>query len=67
MKRIFSFFIIFVIPCVVLFLSGCQTLGGFAVGMATTVGNTVGGAVKDGINTWKALEKADKWFQEHYW
>ncbi|MDD4909059.1 MAG: hypothetical protein PHR44_00010 [Candidatus Omnitrophica bacterium] len=55
------------VVCAVLLLSGCRTLGGFATGVATTVGGTVEGAVSDGTAVVKALNKADKWFQENYW
>ena len=44
----------------VILISGCSTVtytaGGFALGLA-----------KDVKDTYNTLDKADKWFQEHYW
>lgn len=47
----------------VCFLSGCQTVRNSVLG----VGYVGKGLVDDTINTYKTLDKADKWWQKNYW
>ena len=44
-------------------VSGCQTVKNTAIG----VGLVGKGIADDTYNTYKAIEKADKWFQKNYW
>jgi predicted small secreted protein len=48
----------------IIFVIGCaNTLKGVGKGL----GEVGKGIAEDTKNIWKTLEKADKWFQEHYW
>jgi hypothetical protein len=45
------------------FLTGCQTTKNTAAGVAG-IGK---GVADDTVSFYKSLEKADKWWSEHYW
>jgi len=55
-------FVLFTTLCL-LAVNGCQTAKNTALG----VGGIAKGLADDAYNTYKAIDKADKWFQEKYW
>ena len=66
MRRFIFFTLIFSF-----FLGGCQTVKNTGLGIGSgTVSTLYGfgkGLADDIYNTYQAIEKADKWFREHYW
>lgn len=56
-------------------ISGCQTITktakGFGTGITTVIAAPLcgfgKGVAEDAVNTWEAIDKADKWFEENYW
>ena len=50
-----------------IFVSGCQTAKGAAVGMGTTVAGTADGAAKDSVNLWQGILQLDDWIKKNMW
>ena len=53
----------FILTTSMLFLSGCETTKGVAVG----VGATAIGVGKDAKSAWQGVVKADEWVKKNLW
>ncbi len=51
----------------IMFLGGCQTAKGVAVGIGTTVQGTAQGAAKDSASLWQGILKLDAWMKDNLW
>ncbi len=50
-----------------LLLGGCQTVKNAALGTTGALYSIGKGLLDDAYSTYRTIEKADKWFREHYW